>query len=133
MVYNISVGKIASRRKEKRSSHAPSNKNMKLALLNTSIITVEGEYSLKQISLEEARKLVCENELDSAIGHQSTADIMTTLLEVEVPVNRQMFVQEVGQLALVFKLNGRPPEGTILSVEEIEKIGYKWQVLERKA
>ena len=122
------------RRKEKRSSHAPSNKDMKkLALLNTSILTVEGEYSLKQISLEEARKLVCENELDSAIGHQSTANIMTTLLSVEVPVNRQMFAQEVGQMALVFKLNGRPPEGSILSVEEIEKIGYKWQVLERKA
>ena len=122
------------RRKEKRSSHAPSNKDMKkLALFNTSILTVEGEYSLKQISLEEARKLVCENELDSAIGHQSTANIMTTLLSVEVPVNRQMFAQEVGQMALVFKLNGRPPEGSILSVEEIEKIGYKWQVLERKA
>lgn len=114
-------------------SNAPSNKNMKkkLALLNTSILTVEGKYSLKQISLEEARKLVRENELDSAIGHQSTADIMTTLLSVEVPVNRQMFAQEVGQIALVFKLNGRPTEGTILSVEEIEKIGYKWQVLER--
>lgn len=104
---------------------------MKLALLNTSILTVEGEYSLKQISLEEAQKLVRENELDSAIGHQSTASVMSTLLSVEVPVNRQQFVQEIGQLALVFKLNGRPPEGTILSVEDIERIGYKWQVLER--
>lgn len=83
--------------------------------------------------MEEARNIVSENELDSAIGHASTAEIMTTLLGVEVPVNRQMFAQEVGQLALVFKLNGRPPEGTILSIEEIEKIGYKWQVLERKA
>lgn len=106
---------------------------MKVALLNTSILTTEGEYSLRQVTLEEARKLVRENELDSAIGHQSTAEIMTTLLGVEVPVNRQMFAQEVGQLALVFKLNGRPPEGTILSIEEIEKIGYKWQVLERRA
>ena len=104
-----------------------------IALLNTSILTVEGEYSLKQISLEEARKLVHENELDSAIGHASTAAIMTTLLGVEVQVNRQLFSQQVGQLALVFKLNGRPPEGTILTIEEIESIGYKWQMLVRKA
>ena len=56
---------------------------------------------------------------------------MTTLLGVEIPVNRQMFVQAAGQKALVFKLNGRPEEGKILSVEDIEQIGYKFQLLER--
>ena len=104
---------------------------MKTALLNTSIITTEGMYHLYEISLEEARKIARENELDSAIGHESTAKIMSTLLGVEIPVNRQLFVQKVGQIALVFKLNGRPAEGKILSVEEIEAIGYKWQILER--
>lgn len=107
----------------------------KLALLNTSIITTEGEYSLTGISLEDARKLTLAHvmELDSAIGHASTAQIMTTLLGVDVPVNRQMFAQQVGQQALVFKLNGRPEEGKILTAEEIEAIGYKWQLLVRKA
>ena len=107
----------------------------KLALLNTSILTNDGEYSLRTITLEEAQALVQaqSDNLDSAIGHESTAQIMTTLLGVDVAVNRQMFAQEVGQTALVFKLNGRPPEGKILTAEEIEKIGYKWQVLERRA
>ena len=105
----------------------------KLALLNTSIITTEGEYSLTGISLEDARKLAHVMELDSAIGHASTAQIMTTLLGVDVPVNRQMFAQQVSQQALVFKLNGRPEEGKILTAEEIEAIGYKWQLLVRKA
>ncbi len=107
----------------------------KLALLNTSILTNDGEYSLRTVTLEEARELAQaqSDNLDSAIGHESTAQIMTTLLGVNVAVNRQMFAQEVGQTALVFKLNGRPPEGKILTAEEIEKIGYKWQVLERKA
>lgn len=104
---------------------------MKLAMLNTSILTNDGLYRLSEITLAEAKKLVQTNELDSAIGHASTAQIMSTLLEVAVPVNRQMFAQEVGQQALVFKLNGRPAEGTILSVEEIEAIGYKWQLLTR--
>lgn len=103
-----------------------------LALLNTSILTTAGEYKLSDISLEDVKKLVADaEELDSAIGHQSTAEIMTTLLETEVAVNRQMFAQEVGQQALVFKLNGRPEEGKILTKEEIEKIGYKFQLLER--
>jgi hypothetical protein len=32
--------------------------NKKLAILNTSILTSEGEYKLKNITLEEARKLI---------------------------------------------------------------------------
>lgn len=56
---------------------------------------------------------------------------MTTLLDTEVAVNRQMFVQQVGQKALVFKLNGRPQEGKILTIDEINEIGYKFQLLTR--
>lgn len=104
---------------------------MPLALLNTSILTAPGEYVLEDITLEEAKELVSKNELDSAIGHDSTAKVMTTLLDVEVPVNRQMFCQQPAQKALVFKLNGRPEEGKILTVKEIEAIGYKFQLLKR--
>ncbi|WP_157355764.1 STIV orfB116 family protein, partial [Faecalicatena contorta] len=64
-------------------------------------------------------------------GHASTADIMTALLSVKIPINRQMFIQEVGQRALVFKLNGRPEEGKILSAEDIERIGFKFQILDQ--
>lgn len=108
---------------------------MKIALLNTSILTTTGDYSLKDISLEQAIEIVQKNKnnLDSAIGHESTAQIMTQLLKTTVEVNRQMFVQLVGQEAIVFKLNGRPPEGKILSTEEIEKIGYKFQLLVRNS
>lgn len=105
----------------------------KLALLNTSILTTAGNYTLTDITLDQARQLVSSNadNLDSAIGHQSTAEIMTTLLDADIPVNRQMFTQAVGQQALVFKLNGRPEEGKILTTEEIEQIGYKFQLLTR--
>lgn len=103
----------------------------KVAILNTSIVTTEGTYMLKGISLDEAKSLASSNEILSAIGHQSTADILTELLGVPVPLNRIMFEQEQGQKALVFKLNGRPIEGKVLSREEIESIGYKFQILER--
>lgn len=104
---------------------------MKLAILNTSILTAEGDYSLRKISLEQAQELAQQNEILSAVGHQSTAEILTELLEVEVPVNRIPFEQDVSQTALVFKLKGRPPEGVILSREEIEQIGYEFYTLIR--
>lgn len=100
-------------------------------VFNTSILTQSGLYRLIDISLDEAKNLVATNELDSAVGHAATAEIMTTLLDTEIPVNRQFAQQKVGQLALVFKLNGRPEEGKILSREEVEAIGFKFQLLER--
>ena len=103
----------------------------KLALLNTSILTTAGVYELTDISLEQARQMVADNadNLDSAVGHQATADIMTALLGI--PVNRQLFLQEIGQQALVFKLKGRPQEGIILTTADIEAIGYKFQLLKK--
>lgn len=104
---------------------------MKLALLNTSILTTTGRYSLIDISLEQARELIAINigNLDSAIGHNSTAEIMSTLLGTKIEVNRQVFEQQSEQDALIFKLKGRAEEGKILTREEIEEMGYKFQLL----
>ena len=105
----------------------------KIALLNTTILTTDGNYDCKTVSLEEAKKICNDGEMLSAIGHESTAQIMTELLKIEIKVNRILFSQEVGQIAVVFKLKGRPPEGKILSIEEIEKIGYEFKVLTRNS
>lgn len=104
---------------------------MEVLLLNSSIITTEGLYELKDINLSEAKDIIENKNLNSAIGHQSTADVMTTLLGVKVEVDRKQVVQQAGQVALVFKLNGRVEEGRILNIEEIEEIGYKFQKLIR--
>ena len=103
----------------------------KLAILNTSILTTVGTYELQDITLREAQQLVQNNEILSAVGHQSTADILTTLLGTTVPMNRIMFEQQEGQKALIFKLLSRPEEGKILTQQEIEQIGYKFQLLIR--
>lgn len=103
-----------------------------VAVLNTSIVTTYGSYEYFEVTLDEARALVCRPEgILSAVGHESTAQILTELLETEIPVNRIFFQQEAGQEALVFKLNGRAPEGVILSAEEIEAIGYSFGKLTR--
>jgi hypothetical protein len=103
-------------------------------VLNTSILTAVGSYELVEITLDEAKALVRQPAgFESAVGHESTAQILTTLLGVEVPMNRIFFQQQAGQEALVFKLNGRPPEGTILTAEEITAIGYSFMKLTRTA
>jgi hypothetical protein len=104
-----------------------------IAILNTSIVTTDGTYTLTSISLEDACALVATSPIDSAVGHESTAALLTTLLGVEVPTNRQLFAQQIGQRALVCKLNGRPPEGQVLSREDLEAIGYSFKILERMA
>jgi len=102
-----------------------------IALLNSAICTAEGTYTYTPISLDTARALVRGRNLDSAIGHESTAQVVGQLLDRPVPVNRQVFRQEKNQIALVFKLNGRLPEAKVFTQEEIEAIGYAFHVLER--
>jgi hypothetical protein len=98
-------------------------------LLNTSILTAYGKFAYEEITLEEAREWLTAEGFDSAIGHQSTADIMSTLLGVPVPVNRKTFIQTPGSQAIVFKLKDRAPEGVILTAEQIQAIGYTWGLL----
>lgn len=109
-----------------------------LTLLNTSILTSFGKYSYDPLSLEEAKRLVRDSQargdtVQSAIGHQSTADLLTMLLEFEVPVNRMEFKQTTNDVALVFKPKQRIGEGKVLSREELEAIGYEFGLLVRTA
>lgn len=101
-----------------------------VTILNTSILTEFGSYNYEPLTLEESKSLISEG-FNSAVGHQSTCDILSNLLGVTVPMNRIQYSQNVGDLALVFKLKGRPEEGKILSVEEIEAIGYEFGKLTR--
>lgn len=105
----------------------------KLFIMNTTIIINDGKYEMKTISLEEAKKLISENpEFISAIGHDSTASIISSVLGTEVPMNRiNASFDTPGEKALCFKLNSRPKEGAILSFEDLVEIGFSWKLLER--
>lgn len=103
-----------------------------ITILNTSIITSHGSYTYKACSLEQAKQLVAvAGGYQSAVGHETTAAVISTLLGVFVKMNRIQYQQQPGDTALVFKLKERAPEGKILTAEEIEEIGYEWGVLER--
>ena len=115
---------------------------MKLALLNTSILTAFGSFQYQPVSLKDAQLLAYnavepmigpDDGIISAIGHESAASILTDLLEMPIAMNRIQFEQEVNQSALVFKLKGRAPEGAILTREQIQSIGYEFGLLTRTA
>jgi len=105
-------------------------KRKKVTILNTSILTNFGEYNYSEISIDEAKKLIA-NGFESAVGHQSTCDVINTLLDSDVKMNRIQYSQKIDDIALVFKLNGRPEEGKILTADEIQEIGYSFGKLIR--
>lgn len=102
-----------------------------VAILNTAILTAYGVYDYVPVTVEDAREMVTTQGYKSYVGHEATAQALSELLGVEVSVNREMYTQEVGDRALVFKLRGRLPEGKILSREELELIGYDLGLLVR--
>jgi hypothetical protein len=104
---------------------------MSLILLNTTIITVPGRYWLLDRTLADALTLVeiYSEDITSAIGHESTAQVLTELLGITVPVNRIEYSHKLEDVCLCFKLKGRPPEGKILTVEEVKAIGYDFYTI----
>jgi hypothetical protein len=108
----------------------------RIVFLNTTIITTDGSYNCHEHSLDHVRSILSSNPdmlRLSAVGHDSTAQIMTELFGEAVATNRIQYAQEVGDIAICFKLSGRPVEGAILSREEIEKLGYSLKLLIKTA
>ena len=106
-----------------------------LYLLNSLIIPISPqakgvEVRIRRVSADEARALASGGFM-SAVGHEATCRALSTLLGVEVPLNRVQVFLRKGDRALHFVLRARLPEGTIIgSPEELEKIGYDLLVSE---
>ena len=73
---------------------------------------------VRPISLEEVKSLL-QGGYTSAVGHPSTAEVLTTLLGVEVPPNRVSIALSPGDRVVVFQLAVRLAEGQVLSREEV--------------
>ena len=106
---------------------------MTIALMNTTIVTADGDYTLRSVTLDQARAMVAGGDYTSYIGHESTAEIMSELLGVPITANRLGWFPKPGDSALCFKLNSRPKEGAILERKELEEIGFSFKVLTRTA
>ena len=104
--------------------------NFSLYILNTPILTEYGNYSFRKSSLSEVKELLSQGFV-SAIGHEGTAALMAHLTGMQIPVNRVAIKMQPGDIAIVFRMLTRLPEGKIVTQEELEKVPYEFGILER--
>lgn len=102
-----------------------------VALFNGTVATTNGLYSIEDINITEAKKYLNHNGFESAIGHLATAELMADVFNKDIKMNRIQYKQQIGQVAIVFKLKQRPPEGIILNRKEIEDIGFNFKIMKR--
>lgn len=95
-------------------------------ILNTTIFpssAPDGGMTITTITEGQARALIAlRGGVVSHVGHESTAAIATEVLGVPVPMDRTPW--DGSGEAIAIQLNGRPPEGVILTREQIETLGY---------
>lgn len=110
----------------------------KVFLFNTTIVTglppgyEPASYMIHRINAGMARDIMdSATEVVSAIGHDASAAALGAILGRPVAVNRIAAVQGVGEAAICLKLRGRLPEGQILTIEEMEAIGFDLYLMVR--
>jgi hypothetical protein len=85
---------------------------------------------IREVTIEEVKQILnTDLEIVSAIGHQSTANVLSHLLEREIPANRISITLTPYDTLIVFQLLSRLEEGRILSEEEIKQLKFKFFVV----
>jgi len=85
----------------------------------------------KRISLDGAREWIRKGEFISAVGHESTAKLLSELLGVEIKPNRIFVDMELWDEALAIQFLERVAEGKVLSKEELEELYNKGKIVFR--
>lgn len=106
-----------------------------LYLFNTTIMPNEGVFVNRKVTKEQVDVLLSRNTDDptgmvnyiSALGHQGSADAFNAIFPtLRCEINRIPATMKHGDEAIALKLNGRLPEGVILTRELMEEIGYEF-------
>jgi len=104
---------------------------MEIFILNSPILTSFGQYRYKQISELEATEIARNAFFTSAVGHESTAKLLSCIFQLEVPCNRISIEMQPGDIAIIFRLNTRLKEGQVLNLNELHNYDYSFGLLER--
>lgn len=90
--------------------------------LNMLALVTGGEVKIKvrRIGVEEFCKAVKTPGVESAIGHQGTADLINKLCGTQIPVDRKSIRLGDGDILYVMTIGVRLPEGKVLFMEELK-------------
>lgn len=109
---------------------------MTLYIMSTTVIPggAWGRWEMNPIDLGQASLMVWPEGpgyqgWTSAVGHESTAQVLTDLLGVNIPANRVTVRPVPGDRFLCFRLLSRPAEGAILDRETLESIGFEFALM----
>lgn len=83
------------------------------------------DVAFSPISLLEAKNIILDSikskEFVSAIGHQSTAILLSKIIQIPIPENRIDVKLKPNDSVVVFQVLFRPEEGKVYTTEELEK------------
>jgi hypothetical protein len=89
------------------------------------MVTPPCSIKVEEISLNQVKSLL-DDPFQSAVGHQSTAEIITKLVGTNVPTNRISLSLIKKDKLIVFQLLQRLEEGKVLTEQELSQLPYKF-------
>jgi len=89
-----------------------------LSMIAPSLLEQGAIIKASPISLGEVKALLKEGFV-SAVGHESTARVLSVLLGTEVPFNRAQIAIREGDVIVSFQFMVRLPEGKVLGEDEV--------------
>ncbi len=105
----------------------------KYYLTNSPIVTGNGVYEYTIIDIGDAKEFIKDKELISAIGHESTAHVLTNLLGIPVKQDRIQIKLDEGDQCLVFRLKDRVKENKQYTIEELSNMPSEFGILSMKS
>ena len=100
-------------------------------ILNSPVLTAYGVWAFHgPLGIEAARDIV-KGGFISAVGHESTAALLTELLGQPIRMQRIRADLQKGDRALVLYLQDRQAEGALLTAQDLQNRSYELALLER--
>jgi len=93
-----------------------------------SMITPPTTVKVVEASIEDVKNILARG-FTSAVGHEATAQVITTQLSIPVSANRVSIKLQDGDILIVFQILTRLPEGKILTEAEMRQVPSKWYIV----
>ena len=80
---------------------------------------------VKEITLQQVKDELAVSAWSSAVGHETTALVLTALMQFEVKFNRANVALKKGDVLLVVTPNFRASEAREFTFDEVNKAGFR--------